>query len=173
MNDEAVRALFDTDGRYVGANLKHTHRFLCFAQIPTDRTAFDVTSWDICSTKWFKTRLGIYIPKLGEGGAKARPDAARILIKLHNETSASRWCTAEATTEEMLALAERAETLGGLAGLAALAKRCATVFTLEASDAKDPFAITLAATLATLYSGPVLPPGDACVVGTKTLRSWL
>jgi hypothetical protein len=172
MNDEAVRALFDADGRYVGALLRHAHRFLCFAQIPTDRSAFDVASWDTCSTRWFKARLGIYIPQ-NASITSARPNTARIVIKLQNETSAARWCTAELATEETLALAERAETLGGLSGLAALAKRCATVFTLEAADEKDPYAITLAATLATLYSGPVVPPNDTCIVGTKTLRSWL
>jgi hypothetical protein len=172
MNDEAVRALFDADGKYVGLALTHAHRFLCFAQIPVDRPAFDVASWDTCSTRWFKARLGIYIPKTA-AAACSRPDAARIVIRLGNDASAARWCSAEATNEQLLLLAERAETQGGLSGLAALAKRCTTVFTLEASDYKDAFAITLAATLATLYSGPVLPPRDTCIVGTKTLRSWL
>lgn len=64
------------------------------------------------------------------------------------------------------AAAERAELNGRAGGMAALAKRCTHVWTLD-GDSEDAALFNLCAVLASIALGPVLPPDESTLFGVR------
>jgi hypothetical protein len=75
-----------------------------------------------------------------------------------------------ATTKDDLMNARDAEARGRAAGMAALAERCARVWTIDAANSEMPSEasyLTLAAVCASVALGPVLPPDGSTLFGVR------
>jgi hypothetical protein len=79
---------------------------------------------------------------------------------------------ARPATEDDWAAADAAETRAGTFGLARLARRCGMVWIIAAEGADDALALRLAAILASILLGPILPL-DGEIFGVKTARERL
>lgn len=74
----------------------------------------------------------------------------------------------EPATPELLARARAAETAGRAAGMATLAERCPTIWRIEPEGvASEALTLKLAALLASVALGPVLPPDDSTLFGVR------
>jgi hypothetical protein len=167
---------FNTNGMYLGPHpAGDAPSFLVFGQAP----AFDEHAWDKQSLRFFKSRLGFVHPKAPE--AVARPvgaserltgacDGAVVVVACDAMAPGKRWVYSRGKTAGDDALVERAESLGGLPGMSQLARRCNVVLTISAESALDPLALTLAAVLASLYLGPIIPPERAEAFGVQSAR---
>ena len=86
-----------------------------------------------------------------------------VLLGLDGETFR---VMASPTTPDDLARAREAETAGSAAGMATLAERCRHVWRLE-TDAPESATLRLAAILASVALGPVLPPDGSTLFGVR------
>lgn len=168
MEDETIRTLFDASGAYMGPPKKLTLRFLCFAQ--GVHTSPDQAAIHTIVARFLRSGLGYYVPK--------RAPSTTDLFVVHTAQSDGkgdplRFCLTRPCTSDDVIAADEAERRGGLAGLAELARRCGTIFEVEARTERDPHAMTMAFGLATHYAGPVIPPAGECIIGVRTLREWL
>lgn len=80
--------------------------------------------------------------------------------------------SARATTDEDLVRAQAAEAAGRSAGMAALAARCSTVWTLDPEgDVPEWLALELCAVLAFAALGPVLPADGSALLGVRSAQA--
>jgi hypothetical protein len=165
VQDEEIRALFNAEGTYIGPLRTFERSLLCFAQAAPDGLAF--ASVEGFLLRFLSAKVGPYVPK----HAPSTVDLA--VIASRDGVSGMRFCSARAATTDDVTRAERAEAEGGLPGLAALAKRCPSVFEVEALGDDDPLALTLACGIAMHYAGPVIPPNSGSIVGVKSLMKRL
>jgi hypothetical protein len=108
---------------------------------------FFSASIDVLEAEGARVRLAVELP----GGQRAR---FSVIV--------------EPVTAALLERAARAEVTGRAAGMAALAGRCKCVWRIEPEgDAADPVLFTLAAALASVALGPVLPPDDSSLFGVR------
>jgi hypothetical protein len=82
----------------------------------------------------------------------------------------ARHCFARSAGPLDWAAAERAEARTGFAGLSLLARRCETLWVVEAEASNDAIALRIAAVLASLFLGPILAPGGDELFGVRTAR---
>src|SRR5205807_3014375 len=101
-------------------------------------------------------------------------DAARVVVASADASaSGARLCYGCPTTSDDLIAAAEAEQRMGTYGLALLARRCKTVWTIvpeAAVGADDRVALTIAAILASTLLGPIVTPGAASIFGVKGAR---
>jgi hypothetical protein len=95
------------------------------------------------------------------------------IVVVHGETRAERELHAHERTEDDLALADAGEARAGGGGLALLARRCPTVWLVARESDPDPFALRLAAILASVLLGPIVDPSIPEIFGVKTARGRL
>lgn len=115
---------------------------------------------------YFEATLEVQAQSPGSAG---RGD--RVELALHSQRfgySGSFVVRARPVTEHDLADAELAERLGRAAGMASLARRCPTLWDVEAQGADDACArLNLCAILASVALGPVLPDDGATLYGVR------
>jgi len=168
--DEATfRAALDDRGILrPGALASPSPSFLVFAQ--RSDAFVDVAAWQGHARRFFATDLGLTTEK-----RYATPlpttDAARIVVVCGDEHG-TRLAFARPRTDDDLRQAEAAEARAP-AGLALLAKRCPTVWLVEAATPDDRIALRIAAILASVLLGPIMPPARDAIFGVKTARLTL
>jgi hypothetical protein len=173
-DEQGFRALLDDDGILRPGALAAPPRagaFTVFAQRPDAR--LDVAELQRHAARFFATRLGLTVDKRYGVEAPPRVDAARIVVATAAEASSgTRLVFGRPATDDDHAAAQAAERAQQTTGMAELARRCATVWLVRAADAADgdPVALAVAAVLAGVFLGPILPPGGDALFGVKTAR---
>jgi hypothetical protein len=171
VSDEAAfRACLDPRGILVTDALASPSReeaFTVFAQRSDAR--IELTTWKRQAAQFFATDLGLTIDKAYDASFPL-VDAARVVIVAKDGESGTRLCYGRPRAPEDLAAADDAERRVGYAGLADLAKRCATVWLVRAEADDDRVALRIAAILASVLLGPILAPRGEALFGVKTAR---
>jgi hypothetical protein len=121
--------------------------------------------------RFFATKVGLTVEKKYRNDPPMS-DAARIVVAGDDGlTSGTRLCVGRAADMSDLSLVEEAERTQGSSGMALLAQRCPTVWLVETEGGEeDRVALTLAAILASVMLGPILPPKGDRVFGVRTAR---
>jgi hypothetical protein len=143
--------------------------FTVFAQQPAP--ALEVEALVRQAARFFSTTLAVRAVADGaltEGALTDGIFAAQVTV--NGETRA---CFGRARTDEDLAAAQDAETRAGYTGMSLLAARCATVWLVEVTGARDDGALLVAAVLASVVLGPILSPDGTELFGVKTARGKL
>jgi hypothetical protein len=109
------------------------------------------------------------------GGAVELPYtiATRLSVVADAGGRGARRCVARVADVQDWAAAEQAEARAGYTGLSLLARRCASVWIVEAEAEEDLVALRIAAVLASLLLGPILAPRGASLFGVRTARAKL
>jgi len=120
--------------------------------------------------QFFTTKIGLTVDK-HYGGAAPEVDAARVVVSGGDGTaSGTRLCYGRAAVPSDLIAAEEAERAIGTYGLALLAKRCPTIWTVVPESEVDRAALTIAAILASTLLGPIVSPGGQEILGVRSAR---
>lgn len=168
LTEEAFRALLDEHGLLREGALAAPDRdatFCVFAQRPN--AVLDVPALRHNAQQFFDTKIGLSVEK--HYFATPHVDAARIVTP-----AGKRLCFARPRGADDLAQAEQAERASRGHGLALLAKRCPTVFLIEAHEGEtDRVALGIAAIFASVFLGPILCPGGERIVGVRGARELL
>jgi hypothetical protein len=174
-DDHEFRSLLDAQGFLRPAALPCPARdeaFTVFAQQPDARV--DEGAWRRNAEQFFGLRLGFLVPKkYGSRHSMPPEDATRVILAPgsgEGTTLLAYGCPAE---EDDWALADRIDATQGTTGLALLARRCPTVWRVVGSSKDDPWALKLAAVLATVMLGPIVPPSQTEIFGVRTARQKL
>jgi hypothetical protein len=139
--------------------------YVVFAQ--RDELTTDVVAWNAHATRFFATRIGLAAeldPSRGEASFVVAPDRGPPGVR----RARGRPCT----TEDH-ARAELADLRVGPTGLALLARRCRSVWTVERVEDGDRLALLFAAILASVLLGPILDEEARDLFGVKTARAKL
>jgi hypothetical protein len=165
---------FDSRGLYRGPELTvqaQAQAFLVFAQ----QGAFDEPRWDSQAKRFFRTQVGYTQAKarIDATMAVGTSDAALVVVAGPDAAPAKRWVFGRNKTELDNLVIERAEADGGLPGMSELSRRCGFVFLVVAESEADSLALTLCAVLASLYTGPIIPPDRSQAYGVQTARRIL
>jgi hypothetical protein len=134
-------------------------RLLVFAQ--RARAVLEVDAWNAHGERFFGTRIGLAEP-LDNGG--------RLVIAPNGRDPGLRAIEGRDRTEDDLVRADFAEARAGGGGLAALARRCQTVWLIERVSTTDLLALRLAAVMASVLLGPIVDPERSDIFGVKTAR---
>jgi hypothetical protein len=166
-DEQWFRGLLDADGILeLGAalELREDGCFRVFSQdaAPHVRSA----KWAAFALRFCEARLGITADKR-YGAREVQRDAARVVLSREGLRE-TLLVLARAATAEDVSDAETAESRAGTYGLAALARRCPTVFVVEPSDAGVHGALLLSAILAGTELGPIVYPEARDLVGFKS-----
>jgi hypothetical protein len=121
----------------------------------------EVDAWNAHGERFFGTRIGLAEPAKGGG---------RLVIAPEGLDPGMRAIEGRERDEMDLARADIAEARAGGGGLAALARRCQTVWLIERVGATDMLALRLAAIMASVLLGPIVDPGTCDIFGVKTAR---
>lgn len=134
-------------------------RLLVFAQ----RTIanLEIDAWNRQGERFFGTRIGLAEP-LDNGG--------RLVIAPNGHDPGLRAIEGRNRNEDDLIRADLAEARAGGGGLAALARRCQTVWLIERVSPTDMLALRLAAVMASVLLGPIVDPETSDIFGVKTAR---
>jgi hypothetical protein len=170
MNDEqSFRALLDDAGLLREGALAAPARHAAFA-VFAQRTdaALDVAALQRHAARFFGVKIGLTVDKRYDAGAPAI-DAARVVIA-GSHAAGTRLCFGRPATEEDREATDAADTAG--TGMAILARRCGAVWLVATSEEADGdrAALTIAAVLASVLLGPILPPRGDALYGVKTAR---
>ncbi len=174
-DEQWFRDLLDADGVLLpeaNLGLDDTASFRVFSQ--DSATRIRSAKWGEFAKRFCDTRLGITTDKR-YGVRDIVRDAARVVLAREG-LSATLLVAVRAATDSDVAAAEAGERAAGTYGLAALAKRCKTLFVVEAHGGAAPSlagevdraALLLSAILAGTELGPIVYPGAADVVGFKS-----
>jgi hypothetical protein len=139
--------------------------FLVFAQ--QEAPYLDVSALAQQARRFFEASVEV------AGGEQAELPysiATRLAVVADAGGGGARRCFARAADVTDWAAAEQAESRAGYTGLSLLARRCASVWLVEAESTDDPVALRIAAVLASLLLGPILAPGRAELFGVRTAR---
>jgi hypothetical protein len=132
--------------------------------------------------RFFRVKIGLTVDKRYdlEAGRPPAVDAARVVVASADPSaSGTRLCFGRPATEDDRGAAEAAERLQRGSGMAALARRCGAVWLVatepkgrhfEPEAGEDRVALTMAAVLASVFLGPILPPRGDGLYGVKTAR---
>lgn len=171
LTEEAFRELLDDRGVLRAGALAAPDRNRCYsvlAQRPDVR--IDIEALKRQGERFFATKLGLTVDKRYDDLAP-REDAARIVISGGDGTaSGTRLLFGRAVDSADLAAAEEAERAMGTYGLALLAQRCKTIWTIVPEVDEDRAALTLAAILASSLLGPIMSPGGNEIYGVRGAR---
>jgi hypothetical protein len=171
LTEGAFRALLDERGLLRRSALAPPDRGRCyavFAQRPDVR--LDVAGLKRQGEQFFATKLGLTVDKRYDDAA---PDAdvARFVIAGGDGTaSGTRLCYGRAADASDFAAAEEAERTMGTYGLALLAQRCKTIWSIVPETEDDRAALTLAAIFASAMLGPIVSPGGLEIYGVRGAR---
>ncbi len=147
--EEAFRELLDERGLLRPGTLAPPDRnssYAVFAQVSDLR--LDIEALKRQAQQFFATKLGMTVDKR-YGDAAPEVDAARIVVSSGDGTaSGTRLCYGRAADSSDHAAADEAERAIGTCGLAHLARRCKTIWTVEPQAEDDRAALTIAAILA-------------------------
>ncbi len=144
--------------------------YLVFAQQPDAR--IDLAAWQRHAAQFFATEVALTRPKR-YGAPPPTTDAAHVVLTPRGEAPILRSIFLRPRSDDDLHAAERAE---GGGGLALVAKRCPMVVLVAVEGgAGDPDAgsMGVAALLASVLLGPLMPPDRKRIVGPKTARQEL
>lgn len=174
LTEEAFRALLDDRGILRPGALRPPERsrsYAVFAQRPD--VCLDIEAIKRQAEQFFATKMGMTVDKRYRDPAPLE-DAARIVVSGGDGTaSGTRLCYGRAVDTEDLAAAEEAERAIGTYGLALLAKRCKTIWTVVPESDEDRAALTIAAIFASALLGPILSPGGQEIIGVRSARMKL
>ncbi len=171
LTEEAFRELLDERGILRAGALRCPERsrgYAVFSQRPEVRLDIDAIRHQ--GAQFFATKIGATVDK-HYGDIAPDVDAARIVVLGADGTAAgTRLCYGRRVDTSDLAAAEEAERLVGTYGLALLAQRCPTIWTIVPEVEEDRAALTIAAIFASSMLGPILVPGGAEIFGVRTAR---
>ncbi len=174
-DEQWFRDLLDPDGVLLpeaNLGLDDAASFRVFSQ--DSGTKIRSAKWGEFARRFTDTRLGITTDKR-YGARDIVRDAARVVLAREGMNTTLLVLVRPATDSDVAA-AEAGERAAGTYGLAALAKRCKTIFVVEAhgggvtapGGGPDRAALLLSAILAGTELGPIVYPGAADLVGFKT-----
>jgi len=169
-DEQWFRSLLDEDGVLsdaadLGMNERQCFRVFSQDAAPKIRSG----KWAEFAQRFTDTRLGITTDKR-YGMRDIVRDAARVVLS-RDTLRATRLVMVRAATDADVSHAEAGERASGTYGMAALAKRCKTVFvvvTQAADDSRDDAALLLCAILAGTELGPIVAPDASDIIGFKT-----
>jgi hypothetical protein len=172
LTEALFRAHLTQGGLYVGtATLEASASFMVFSQTP--HAMIDREAWERKAATFFARRIGLVVPK-AYGSEPPTSDAALVVIAGPEGQGSLRLIAGRPTELSDIVRAQQAERLGAVgSGLVDLAKRCPNVWLVEASSADDSSALAIAAILALVYLGPIVPPSGAELYGVRTARMKL
>jgi hypothetical protein len=171
-DEQWFRQLLDADGVLRdGASLGLEERacFRVFSQDSAPRIRS--VRWADFAKRFCDTRIGITTDKR-YGVRDIVMDAARVVIA-RDALRETLLVLARSATDQDVSDAEAGERAAGTYGLAALAKRCKTVFVVEnqGGATSQQAALLLSAILAGTELGPIVYPNASDLVGFKTAWS--
>lgn len=174
MDEMLFRELIDAHGLLksdAAASLPLQPSFLVFAQPANAR--IDIAAWRVHAKRFFATDIGLSADKRYPDGAPTA-DAANIVLS-GPKGAGTRLCLATPRSDGDLVLAERADACSPTAGsgLADLARRCPTVWRVEAVGDDDALSLTLTAILASILLGPIVSVDGRSLFGVRTAREKL
>lgn len=171
LTEESFRQLLDEQGVLRPGALGAPDRngaYAVFAQRPDVR--LDIEALKRQAEQFFATKIGMTVDKR-YGDVAPEVDAARVIVSGGDATaSGTRLCYGRAVDPSDLAAAEEAERAIGTYGLALLAQRCRTIWTVVPEGEDDRAALTIAAILASALLGPILSPGGQEIIGVRSAR---
>jgi hypothetical protein len=171
LTEEAFRELLDPRGILRPGALPQPDRsksYAIFAQRPDVR--LDIEGLKRQADQFFATKIGMTVDKQ-YGDLAPAVDAARLVVSgTDGSASGTRLCYGRAVDPSDLAAAEEAERAIGTYGLALLAQRCKTIWTVVPETDDDRAALTIAAILASTLLGPILSPGGREIIGVRSAR---
>lgn len=171
LTEESFRALLDERGVLRPDALAAPDRDLCFAVFAQRGDAgLDLEPMKRQAEQFFGIKLGMTVEKRHTERAPAI-DAARIVVAGGDGTaSGTRLCYGRPVDASDLAAAEHAERMMGTHGLALLAQRCKTLWTIVPEGEVDRAALTIAAVFASTMLGPILSPDGHEIYGVRGAR---
>lgn len=120
--------------------------------------------------RFFAAKVGITVDKRYEGELPI-VDAARVVLSA-SDAAGTRLCFGRHAEPSDLAAVEAAEAASNGYGLAQLAQRCPTLWSIVPSIDHDRVALTLAAIFASMFLGPIVTPTGE-TFGVRTARMKL
>jgi hypothetical protein len=138
--------------------------FLVFAQ--QEAPYLDVAALAAQARRFFEATI-----EVSGGEPPVRPYAIATRLTVVADPGGTRRCFARPAEPEDWMLAEQAESRHGFTGMSLLARRCASVWIVEAEAHDDPVALRIAAILASLLLGPILVNEE--LFGVRTARARL
>ena len=175
-DEQWFRDLLDADGVLLPETNLGLDEGACFRVFSQDSAPRIRSSrWSDFAKRFCDTRLGITTDKR-YGARDIVRDAARVVLATDTAVAgggvhATLLVAVRTATDSDVAAAEAGERAAGTYGLAALAKRCKTIFIVEATTPErgtDRAALLLSAILAGTELGPVVYPGATDLVGFKS-----
>jgi hypothetical protein len=142
--------------------------YTVFAQ--SNLVRLDVPALRHHAAQFFRAQVGLTVEKRYDEQSPPS-DAARIVLSSEDATaSGTRLVYGRFVTPSDVDAADEAERAIGTYGLALLARRCPTLWSVVPNSANDRTALTLAAVLASTYLGPILSPGGREIIGVRSAR---
>ncbi len=172
MDEERFRAMVDSggllrEGAYAPPPRDQT--YTVFAQ--RDDARVDLPTLQRHAARFFEADLGLSVEKrYTVDAALPEVDIAHLILASKDGMGGARLCCARPTTPEDLAAADRADLNAGYTGLAILAQRCRYIWQVVVENADDRVALRIAAILASVVLGPILPPDGTALFGVRTAR---
>ena len=171
LTEEAFRDLLDARGILRPGTLAAPdprRAYVIFSQSRAVRLDIEATRRH--AEQFFATKIGLTVDKRYEDVAP-EVDAARLVVSSGDgRASGTRLCYGRAVLPSDVIAAEEAERAIGTYGLALLAKRCPTVWTVVPESDDDRAALTIAAILASTLLGPIVSPGGHEIIGVRSAR---
>jgi hypothetical protein len=174
IDERTFRALLDKRGLLRPGALASPARsgaFTVFAQKTSAR--LDLAAIRVQAERFFDARIGLTVDKR-YGPEEPETDAARVVVATAEPgASGTRLCFGRRADAGDHAAAEAAEQAQQTTGMSLLAHRCRTVWLVATEGPEDAVALTIAAILASVLLGPILPPSGLELFGVRTARSKL
>ena len=171
LTEEAFRALLDDRGVLRAGALARPDRETCFSVFAQrSDAALDIEAIKRQAQQFFATKIGLTVDKRYDDVPPAA-DAARIVVASADAgASGTRLVYGCAVDPSDLVAADEAERAIGTYGLALLARRCKTIWTIVPESDDDRAALAIAAILASALLGPILSPGGKEIYGVRGAR---
>lgn len=172
LTEEQFRQVLDDRGVVPPGALSTPERSSCYLVFAQRSDAcLDMRAIKQHAQRFFATRVGLTVEKKYRDDPPMT-DAARIVLSSDDGLLAgTRFCFGRAADMTDLAIVEEAERNQGSTGMALLAQRCPTAWLIETEGGEeDRVALSLAAILASVMLGPIVPPKGDRVFGVRTAR---
>lgn len=171
MKEEAFRELLDENGILRPGALPspaRTAAFTVFSQQPSP--ILDIGRLKQQAARFFGAKVGLTVEKKFSGYLP-KEDAGNVVLAMNDGSAAgTRLVVGRARTDADLAVAENAERVANTTGMALLAQRCPSLWLVVFENENDRVALTIAAIFASVFLGPILPPGGDELFGVRTAR---
>jgi hypothetical protein len=142
--------------------------FRVFAQ--QEAPYLDVAALAVQARRFFEASVEV---TGGEPAERPYAIATRLSVVADAGGGGTRRSFARMCDAQDWAAAEQTEASAGYTGLSLLARRCASLWIVEAEAPDDAVALRISAVLASLFLGPILSPGGAELFGVHTARARL